>query len=347
MIVRVAVIGCVLAVAGAAVAAPFAPPPVPDGGGAIGGLWRDAVTALEVASAARVPPLAPPTPRPVKWKPRRVASLDLGAPLLALAAADLDGDGKAELVALTERTVIVLAPHGKGLRERTRIAVPAEPPVLRPRDPVGALAVTAGAGGVELVARSSSSARGARYGWRDGALVELAPVAGFPLCADRVVELAAGRNYATVDGRDVWTARCRLGEVDALGRALIAAATVEVDGTAAITIDTRCPRGGAPCPPPIALAIANVGTAIELADVDRDGTLELLAAGAGAPGDGDAVVVWALTAGGPGKKPTFRRSFLGGVVGLAVGDVDGDGDREAFAAVRLAGARKVDLWLLD
>lgn len=347
MIAPTVALGCVAVMASAAMAAPFAPPPAPEGGGAVGALWRDAVTALEAASAARVPPLSPPTPRPVKWKARRVASLDLGAPLLSLAAADLDGDGKAELVALTERTVIVLGPHGKGLRERARIAVPTEAPVLRPRDPVGALAVTAGERGAEVWARSSTSARGARYGWQGGALVELAPVAGFPLCSDRVVELAAGRNYATVDGKDVWTARCRLGEVDAVGRALVASATVGVDGTATIAIDTRCPRGGAACPAAQAMTIPNVGTAIELADVDRDGTLEVLTSGAGAPGDGDAVVVWALPAGGPGKKPAFRRAFLGGVVGLAVGDVDGDGDREAFAAVRLTGARKVDLWLLD
>jgi hypothetical protein len=38
---------------------------------------------------------------------------------------------------------------------------------------------------------------------------------------------------------------------------------------------------------------------------------------------------------------------LGRGVGLGSGDVDGDGDADVFAAVRLAGARKVDLWVLD
>jgi hypothetical protein len=43
----------------------------------------------------------------------------------------------------------------------------------------------------------------------------------------------------------------------------------------------------------------------------------------------------------------FRRGFSGGVVGLGSGDIDGDGDGDVIAAVRLAGARKVDLWVLD
>ncbi|MBK9030208.1 MAG: VCBS repeat-containing protein [Myxococcales bacterium] len=344
---RALVVAALVASTRLAGATPFAPPPAPAGGGPIGALWRQAVVALEDASAARVPVLVPPTPRPVTWKARRVASLDLGAPVLALAAADLDGDRIDELIVLTERHVVVLAAHRKGLRERARIAVPADPPALRPRDPIGALAVAAGPDGVELWARSSSAARAARYGWRGGALVELAPVLGYPLCADRVVELAAGRNYATVDGVDVWTARCRLGEVDRLGRSIAVEAMVAVGGAMTVTVDTRCPRGGGPCAAQTRATLDGVGTAVEVADVDRDGAVEVLVAGAGAPGDADAVAVHTLTAAGFAKKPRFRRAFLGGVVGLAVGDVDGDGDREAFAAVRLAGARKVDLWLLD
>ncbi|MBP8809954.1 MAG: VCBS repeat-containing protein [Kofleriaceae bacterium] len=331
------------ATASVATAAPLAPPVAPDGGGVIGALWRDAVAELEAASAARLPPLVPPTPRPVRWKARRIASLDLGGPLLALAAVDLDGDRADELIALTEGHVIALGAHGAGLRERARLRVPAEAPAVRPREPIGVVAAV----GAEVVARSSSSARGARYGWRDGRLVELAPVAGFPACADRTIELAAGRNYAVVDGAELWAVRCRIGTVDPVGRATAAVATVATTGTATVTVETRCVGGPPACQPTTTATLEQVGAAIELDDVDRDGAFEVLVTGSGPPGDGDAVVVWRLTERGFAPKPVFRRGFLGGVVALAVGDVDGDGDREAFAAVRLVGGRKVDLWLLD
>ena len=64
-------------------------------------------------------------------------------------------------------------------------------------------------------------------------------------------------------------------------------------------------------------------------------------------GDADAVVVRRLGPTGLVARPLFKRSFSGGIAALGSGDVDGDGDRDVFAAVRLAGARKVDLWLLD
>lgn len=355
--IRAALVGLAIAGATAAQASDgeaLAPPrlaappastaaPAPEGGGPIGALWRAAIAELEAASVARIPPLAPPTPRPVRWKARRVASLDLGAPLLALAAVDLDGDGADELVALTDLHVVALGVRGASLRERARVRVPAVAPSMRPREPIGALAVD----GDQILARTSSSARGARYGWRDGALIELAALTGFPVCADRAIELAAGRNYAAVAGAELWSARCRTGTVDAVGRATAAIAAVTVDGTATVTVETRCAGGPAGCAPSRTATLADVGAAVELDDVDRDGALEVLVTGAGAPGDADAVAVWRLGEAGFGSKPIFRRAFQGGVVALAVGDVDGDGDREAFAAVRLVGGRKVDLWLLD
>ena len=52
-------------------------------------------TGLEEAVVARAPKLVPPVPIRVTWKAVRIGSLDLGAPLVAMTAADLDRDGKA------------------------------------------------------------------------------------------------------------------------------------------------------------------------------------------------------------------------------------------------------------
>ncbi len=345
-----AIAGAIAVVAARAQASPprpFPETPAPPGGGAIGALWRTMAAELDLASAAREPPLRPPTARPVKWKARRIASIDLGAPLLALAAGDLDGDRKAELIALTERAVIVLGAQGKGLAERARIELPADPAAIRPRDAVGALAVVETATGAEVLARSSTVGRGARYRWADGALAEVAAIAGYPFCADRELELAAGRNYASADGADLWIVRCRLGGVDAAGLPTRVEAAVTVAGQLALVVETRCDRAPAGCVPLRTAVLDGVGAVIEVDDVDSDGAIEVFIAGAGPPGDRDAVAVYPLGPAGLGKKPAFRRGFSGGVIGLASGDVDGDGDREAFAAVRLAGGRKVDLWLLN
>ncbi|MBA3456572.1 MAG: hypothetical protein H0T42_26015, partial [Deltaproteobacteria bacterium] len=64
---------------------------------------------LEEAVVARAPKLVPPVPIRVAWKAVRVGSLDLGAPLVAMTAADLDRDGKGELYAVTSREVVAFA----------------------------------------------------------------------------------------------------------------------------------------------------------------------------------------------------------------------------------------------
>lgn len=321
---------------------PVAPAP-----GSLAALWQLVDSELAAASAALAPPPTPPTPVAVTWKARRVASLDLGAALLALAVGDLDGDGRGELVALTERAIVVLSPARRGLVERARIAVPAAPASIRPRDPVGALSILAGDHGGEIWARSSAAGLAARYRLVDGALQEVGSEAGFPFCPGEATELAPGRNYAAGVGPPFLNRRCRADAVDATGRRVHAQATVGVDGALTLVIETRCPAGGPACPPTRTITVDGAGVAVEVDDVDRDGRLELITSAAGAPGDADAVVVRRLGPTGLVPRPLFKRSFSGGIAALGSGDVDGDGDRDVFAAVRLAGARKVDLWLLD
>jgi len=86
--------------------------------------------------------------------------------------------------------------------------------------------------------------------------------------------------------------------------------------------------------------------AFAIADVDHDGKPEVIASGDGAPGDPDQIAVYSPRGGAPGK-PVYRRKFTGGVAGVVAADLDGDGDLEVVAAVRLPGAARVDLWLLD
>lgn len=161
-------------------------------------LWHEALESLERASDALEPPLVPPTPRPVQWQAKRVSSVDLGAPLLALGTGDLDGDGKAEIVALTADELIILERRGRReLQTRAQLLLPGRVATIRPRDPVGTLVIADvdSDGRVEVVARSSERARGTIARLVDGALVEVAVLDGFPLCPTVQAELDPGRNY--------------------------------------------------------------------------------------------------------------------------------------------------------
>jgi hypothetical protein len=317
-----------------------------------------AAALLEEASAARVPPRVPPKPVSVKWKAKRLGSVDLDA-LVAMTSGDLDGDGRAEIVAVTETEVVILAPQGRrALAAVARVALPADAPAIAPREAVAAAAVVATVTGAELRVRSSTSGRGARYTYADGLLREIGTYAAYPLCADREGELARGRAYFQRGEKDglpaawpekYWAAACRGGLVDPEGRGLRAEAVLGADGALGVTVAVRCNEGEAGCTPEHNLAVSGVGVAFAVADVDRDGRPEIITSAASAPGDADTVTVRTMP--NPGgklaKKPVFKKKFSGGVGGIIADDVDGDGDIEVVAAVRLAGAERVDLWLLD
>jgi hypothetical protein len=57
--------------------------------------------------------------------------------------------------------------------------------------------------------------------------------------------------------------------------------------------------------------------------------------------------VSALGADGKVKALLRHTGLVGGVAGLAGGDLDGDGRPDLAAAVRLPGASRVDLWVLQ
>jgi hypothetical protein len=290
---------------------------------------------LEAASLAHPPKLVPPVPIVVTWKPVRIGSLDLGAPLVALVAADLDGDRRGELYAVTAREVIAFGLANGKPAELGRVAFTGDPAVPAPRDVVGAAVVE----GDAIVASVSSFARASRVRWRGKSMVAEAGPIGFPTCrpVDRsLAQLAPGRNYFA-DGS--YAARCR-DLVDPKGAPLRVRAVLSTTNKLAVTVE-RCT--GETCQPLAAHDYASIGVAFELADVDRDGKPEVIVAGAGAPGDIDAVKVMTF----PDEKPVFRKAFTGGVVGIAAVDDGPGGQSFVIAAVRLVGATRVDLWRLD
>ncbi len=308
----------------------------------LGGFVERVAQRLAEASAAHVPPRVPPVPIKVTWAPRRRASIELGAPLATLAAGDLDGDGKAELYAVSD-DAIVAYDVGAAVTERARVALPLEPATPRPREAIAAAALVpaTAAAPASLAVRVASRARGASYVWRDAKLVESGAVIDFPVCADLRVALVPARNHFGTVGAPVYCVACRDDLVDATGAPLHAVATLGAGGELRVEVGTAEPGST-----PTVTALTGVGVGFQLADLDHDGGLEVIAAGAGAPGDADAVRVVKLTA-ATAKKPWLRRAFSAGVVATVVGDFDGDGDDEVWCATRLVGSTRIDLWQLS
>jgi hypothetical protein len=318
---------------------------------------------LDDAAAAHRTRLVPPVPVAVKWKPQKLGSLDLGAPIAAVAAADLDGDRRAELYVVTAREVIAVSVAGK-VHELARVAFTGDPAVPASRDVVGTAIVderkrVAGGGdpggsadgagvlprGVEgggLVAAVSAWAKDMRVQWDGKALTGKPGAGGFRVCGERL-QLAIGRNHFRDGSAALFGARCRGDLVDPAGAPLRVRAELSVSGVLDVAVE-RCAGDGNACMPAGTYRYKDIGVAFEIADVERDGTPDVVVSSASAPGDADAIRVIPL--GAPANKPAFKKSFNGGVAGIVVADGDGDGAAEVIAVVRLAGATRVDVWRL-
>ena len=318
---------------------------------------------LEKSSEARRPVLVPPVAIRVVYKARKGPSIDLGAPLLALTAADLDGDRTAELIAITESELVVMRYEKRGEPSVVaRIALPGERATARPRDPVGTVVVTdadAG-GGKQIWVRSSSLARGARFELVDRTLTEVARFDDFALCDGTFGELAKGRNYFEASAvrwaegaaqppiaRQFYAAHCRADIVDANGCPTEVLVVAGVEGKLFVRADSTCPAGATvdPMSTSVDRELEDAGVAVEVADIDNDGDVEVITSGETAPGDSDRVSVYSWV--GDKRKQLYTREFMGGIAAIAAADVDGDGDTDVVAAVRLVGSDRIDFWTMN
>jgi hypothetical protein len=303
--------------------------------GVLHDIANDIAAKLAALRASHAP--KPPVPVAVKWHPVKLTpSFELGAPLIALAAADLDGDGKPELYAVTTREVIAFALADHHVKELARVPFTGDVAVPASRDPVGAAVVE----GRTLVASSSAFVHELRVGWRGKQLAGDAGDTGIELCAGEHLPLAAGRDYFGDDKAGYYGVRCKE-LADPAGHLLRVRATLGLTGKLDVAV-ARCE--GDVCQRTSDVTIGKAGTAFELADLDRDGRPDVVFASANAPGEPDEVRV--VTLGEDDKKPKLKKTFAaGGVAALAVSDFDGA--PTIIAAVRLVGSTRVDLWRLN
>jgi hypothetical protein len=292
--------------------------------------------------------VATPPPRgPRKLAFRALSNgLDLGAPLLDLAAGDLNADGKAELVALTTDEVVVLAVGVDALQPLARAPLEGPAPVPRPRTPVGAVAIDF----FGFTARSSEHAAGASFTYADGKLTRVADQAHYPLCvgspaqrggppplsvnADLTPGLALYSRDSVETPAPVTARLPARFQAMRCTRDLLA---VSDDHGALFLVH----RDGLPGAGPV----GGFGDAVALADLDGDGVPELVASSGRAPGGPDAINIYSV--GTAGARLSRRGpSTPDSVIAIAAGDFDGDGQVDVIAASRAAGTR-VDLWLAE
>ncbi len=257
----------------------------------------------------------------------------------ALGAGDLDGDGKEEVLALTEDALYAFAPDGKLLVRRELRHLPPSPSPSR--EPQGALAVHPGPARVVFLTASRVRGEALSLEATRAEFRVLGPVERAPLG----VAGAAPIWGALVAGQNTFTPALSIEGAHALTLALQGAFTTfssftSLDGTQLLAVlpdGTGLWRAGV-APDARTRTLQGLGAGSALVDVDGDGYAELVTSEAAFTPEPEALrVLRAPSLEGPldgALAVRFRKELARGRVLQVVGaDLDGQKAQSVLAAV--------------
>jgi len=271
--------------------------------------------------------------------------------VLALAVGEPGEPGRAAVVAATPEAILVLSPTGERIAERS--VDPGQ--LLRPvRDPAAAIAI-GDFGGGRIAAFRAGAARGEVLALRAGRLEAAGALDGAPLCAGEAGGLFGAFEAGTGVFRDVLAPLVDPAAPARSPRTLYGAACAPRAARiafAALGTDLRLELLGADLQPvPRATPLAPggappTGSGFALADLDGDGTAELIASSPH-PSAPERIRILAPLA----EAPLLLESqpIAGAILAGAAGDLTGDGVDDAVLGALVTGddgAPATDLYLV-
>lgn len=281
-----------------------------------------AALALAAVEPPRTPTPATEEPRPLRLLGAVLARLP--SPPAALAAGDLDGDGKDEVAVLTAHTVHVFAADGSLVAERSLEVLPPGPAPTR--EPFGALAILSGP--PRLAAWSTRFAHGEVLALDNGALRGVSRLEAVPLGPEARGGFVPGQTAFAPEVR-LGNGEQRLPGVPARFTTFSAANSrvllVHPEGSASFFAQP----GVAPVP------LSGLGAGSALGDLDGDGTPELLTTSPELQPSPDVLRVFKTNGGDPTVHEPLWQGPLptGRALHVVTANLDGDKRREVVVGL--------------